>query len=110
MTRATEPAESPGAAVRLAARLPKNNANGLRDWANLLVHEPRELRYAVIAFDVARVIDDLDSGTDTAVVRLLRIEPLTGHPVHQARELLEDAALARLGEDGQLDFVEHRDG
>jgi hypothetical protein len=110
MTRATEPAETSGAAVRLTARLPKNNANGLRDIAKALLGEPRAIRYAVVAFDVARVIDDLDSGTDTAVVRIQRFEPLTGHPVDQARELLEDAALARLGEDGQLDFVEHRDG
>lgn len=74
MTRATEPADVPGAAVRLSAALPNLDRNGLARIASELVKDPRRMRLIVAVADVARIIDDLDSGTDTAVVRLLRIE------------------------------------
>lgn len=89
MTRATEPGAPVGAA----------------EIAKQLLDNPRAVRYAVIAFDVARLIDDVDSGLDTAVVRIQRVEPLTGSAMDQARELLDEAVHARLGE-GQLDFNE----
>jgi hypothetical protein len=94
MTRATH--DSP--AVRLSTKLPKaTDANGLQPIANALLDEPRELRYAVIAYDVARLIDDLDAGTDTAVVRIQRIEPLNDDDSDTARKLLDQAAQTRSG-------------
>lgn len=99
MTRATEPDNTPlDVAVRLSAALPKtNDTNGLRNIAKALLDEPRERRYAVIAYDVARLIDDLDAGTDTAVVRIQRVEPLNGDDADTARKLLEEAAQTRSG-------------
>jgi hypothetical protein len=103
MTRMTEPGPAGGAAVRLTATLPKGDANGLREIAKPLLDDPRTIRYAVIAYDVARIIDDLDSGTDTAAVRIQRIEPLSGKAAKAAEKLLTDAATGRLGE-AALDF------
>jgi len=108
MTRPTEPANPTGAAVRLSASLPKNDANGLRPVAKHLVDYPQSLRYAVIAYDVARLIDDLDADTDTAVVRIQRIEPLFDGEAEKAQQLLEAAAKARLG-NGQIPFEEQDD-
>jgi hypothetical protein len=98
----------PVAAVRLSATLPKANANGLAEIAKQLVDEPAPQRYAVIAYDVARLIDDLDAGTDTAVVRIQRVEPLAGAEADVAQGLLEAAAAARRGA-GQLDFENEND-
>lgn len=85
-------------AVRLSAALPKaDQANGLREIAKALLDEPGELRYAVIAFDVQRLVDDLAAGTDTATVRIVRIEPLDGANADMARRLLDDAADERRG-------------
>jgi hypothetical protein len=103
MSRVTEPGPAAGAAVRLTATLPKGDGNGLRDTAKDLLNDPRTIRYAVIAYDVARIIDDLDAGTDTAAVRIQRIEPLAGKPATAAEKLLLNAATARLG-DAALHF------
>lgn len=85
-------------AVRLSAALPKaDQANGLREIAKALLDEPAELRYAVVSFDVQRLVDDLATSTDTATVRILRIEPLDGVHADMARRLLDDAADERRG-------------
>lgn len=98
MTNMTEPGDASGYAVRLTARLPKAAANGLAAWANALATDPRRVRVAVIAFDTARVIDDIDTGTDTAVVRILRVEPLTDSAAKSAQKLLLAASTKRTGE------------
>jgi hypothetical protein len=110
MTRATEPATPATiAAVRLSGSLPKNDANGLRDVAKHLVDYPQQMRYALIAYDVARLIDDLDSDIDTAVVRIQRIEPVFNEQADTVRELLEAAAKARAS-NGQLQFDDNEAG
>lgn len=102
----TEPAAIPGG-VRLTARLPKATHNGLTEQVGDLLDAPRDLRTAVIAYDVARVIEDVDDGTRTAVVRITRIEPLAGAAERSGQKLLAGAAGARMGEVLPLeDFAE----
>ena len=92
----TEPAESAtGYAVRLTARLPDGEANGLRAFSKDLCTSPRVTRYAVIELDTARVIDDVDTETDTAVVRILRIEVVPASKAKQAKTLLASSAKER---------------
>lgn len=98
MTAMTEPGDAAGFAVRLTARLPAGDSNGLRGWARLLVQQPRQVRVAVVALDTARVIDDIDSDTDTAVVRLLRVEMLTDDDALAAQQLMIAAATKRGGD------------
>jgi hypothetical protein len=96
MTRATEPVDTAAEfAVRLSANLPGGDANGLKHWARLLAQQPRERHYAVILFDTARVIDDVDNDTDTAVVRILRVEVAGDGLTKRAAALLEAAGKGR---------------
>jgi len=103
MTRATEPVDTAAAyAVRLAAALPKGDGNGLKPWAEKLVASPRERRYAIIQLDTARVIDDVDDDTDTAVIRILRIEIAGDNGLAKKAEALLLAAVKARGGDPDL--------
>jgi hypothetical protein len=102
MTRATEPVDTLAAfGVRLAAKLPAGDANGLKQWAALLVQQPRDRRYVIAQIDTVRVIDDVDDDTDTAVVRILRVEIAGNGLTKRAADLLLAATKAR-GVDPQL--------
>ena len=96
MTRATEPVDTAAAfAVRLAAKLPAGDANGLRHYAGTLVQKPRDRHYAIVEFDIARVIDDMDQDTGTAVIRILRVEVAGNGLSKRAGDLLLAATKAR---------------
>lgn len=109
MTTITTPAElgdASGFGVKLTASLPAGEANGLRPWARLLAQQPRETRYAVILFDTARVIDDLDADTDTAVIRILRVEVMSGELIDRAEQLMLSATTGRGADPSLLDEAE----
>jgi hypothetical protein len=98
----TEPAANPGG-VRLTARLPKTTHNGLADIVADLIAAPNHVRTAVIAYDSPRSIKDNDDGSETAIVRITRIEPLTGKAERDAQRLMAGAAGSRLGDVLPLD-------
>ena len=95
--------DAAGFGVKLYAGLPDGDANGFRPWARLLAQQPTEHRYAVIMLDVARVIDDLDKATDTAVVRILRVEIMSGDLSERAQDLMLSAANGRGADPSLLD-------
>ena len=105
MTTIVNPADTlTGYAVRLAGTLPRTDTtNGLTAIARDLADNPRDIRFAVIAFDVAKTIANVDDGSETAVIRILRIEPATGRTSTAVSKLLLDAVKTRTGQQLSLD-------
>lgn len=98
-----------GHSVRLSGVLPKGAAtNGLRDHAAELIESPGQMRFGLVAFDTSRVITDVESGTDTAVVKIARIELADGPLEDAAKKLLLRAVKQRTGQD-TLDVADEGD-
>jgi len=94
-----------GYAARLTGTLPRDDQhNGLTTIAKTLTDDPRTIRLAIVAYDVAKTIENVADGSLTAVIRLLRIEPLDGPERGTASKLLLAANKNRTGQ--QLDLHE----
>lgn len=64
--------------IKLKATLPKHrDENGLSALRLQLLQDPRAEHLAIVVFDVARIIDDVDDLFQTPVIRILRLEPET---------------------------------
>lgn len=64
-------------AVKLAAKLPSGDGNGLAGLGYRLTSDPaarRQIRAAIILFDIAEVAEKTDDGSQIAKARIRRIE------------------------------------
>lgn len=83
--------------VRLAGRLPKDEANGLAPFEKALVGSPKDRRVVVAVVDVDSRVDPHADGDWQPVVEVLRIELLQGDASEQGQKLLAEAYGARTG-------------
>lgn len=60
--------------AKLAATLPKGDANGLAAIAAELVADPSQVRVALVLLDVSEISQATDDGALTAKVRVKRVE------------------------------------
>ena len=82
----------------LSGALPPGDGNGLGAIAGDLIADPKQVRVAVILFDVAKVAHRVDDGTRQATVRVRRIEVITDPGDRDAmRNLLQREFERRLG-------------
>lgn len=63
--------------VALAGKLPKGDGNGLAEMAPELEKNRKQIRVAVVLFDVASYAQTTDDGTAEVKVRIRRIEAIT---------------------------------
>jgi len=88
------------AIVKISPKLPGDaETNGLDSTAEDLVGEPKGIRVGVLWYDVARVINDTDSGAHIPVVRIRRFEPLgdADEVPQSVRDAVADAMEERTG-------------
>lgn len=65
-------------ATKMKAALPKElRDNGLAQIRKQLLESPMTEHVALVVFDTARIIEDVDDLVRTPVIRVLRIEPET---------------------------------
>jgi hypothetical protein len=89
--------------IRITAKLPKESANGWHAQHDDLIGDRKKIRLAIVAYNVAKLEVDTDEDSTTALVRLLRVEPLEGKAETVGRKLLAEAASRRTGDQLSLD-------
>lgn len=78
--------------VRLAARLPRDDeANGIDHLKTSLINDPTRRRVALVWFDVLNITENIELGTKTPQIQVLRIEHLGD--VDQVPAAIQQAAL-----------------
>jgi hypothetical protein len=87
------------APITLAGNLPaQERYSNVEDYREALTSDPARLRYAVVAFDAVKVTTMTDTGAQTPVVRIRRIEvPEVGADANEVEKLLARLSEARLG-------------
>lgn len=86
--------------VKTAAQLTRERVefNGLDAIAEELVTQPLGTRYAVVAFDVKRVSDEIaEGGQKIPTVQFTHIEPVRGDLAERVREMLAERYQDRTG-------------
>ncbi|WP_293784156.1 hypothetical protein [uncultured Aeromicrobium sp.] len=88
------------ATVKLSSALPANDEfNGLDHEHDELLADPKQLRVAVVVYDVPKVVENTDEGVRVPYVRLRRFEPMG--PIQDSdprvRDLVEKAITERTG-------------
>jgi sirohydrochlorin ferrochelatase len=71
--------------------------NGLDRIADQLIDQPRGTRYAVVAYEVKRVTDEIDEGVEIPTVQISHIEPVDGVQAERVREILGERYQDRTG-------------
>lgn len=85
--------------AKLAASLPKGDANGLGAIASELVADPQQIRVALVLLDVGELATATDDGTVTAKVRIKRIETIRNNEdAFVLRKLLQREFERRTGQ------------
>lgn len=86
-------------AVKMSAQLTRaqREFNGLDRIADQLIDQPRGTRYAVVAYSVKRVTDEVDEGVEIPTVQISHIEPVEGSDADRVREILADRYHDRTG-------------
>lgn len=99
--------------VKLSARLEANDeTNGLDDLHDDLIADPRQVRAAIVYFDVSKIVDNTDDQSRTPYARIRRFEPLGNVEDVSAdlQKLIQQAVEARTGKQplpfGQVDGIE----
>lgn len=86
-------------AVKIAAQLTGNRKefNGLNRIESELIEQRHGTRYAVVAYEVRRVSDEIDEGVEIPTIRISHIEPVDGVQADRVRELLGERYKDRTG-------------
>lgn len=85
--------------VKLASALPSGNANGLGALVGELVDNPTGLQVVIAIVDTSQLKTIVDTGEVVPVVRVRRIEALTGMDRKAGRTLFRRAFFKRTGKD-----------
>ncbi|MEU4590028.1 hypothetical protein [Micromonospora aurantiaca (nom. illeg.)] len=85
--------------VKISAQLTRERKefNGLDRIEQELVDQPRGIRYAVVAFEVKRVTDEVAEGVEIPTIRLSHIEPVDGVHADRVRDILAERYKDRTG-------------
>lgn len=85
--------------VKISAQLTRERKefNGLDRIERELVDQPRGMRYAVVAYEVKRVTDEVDEGVEIPTIRLSHIEPVDGVQADRVRDILAERYKDRTG-------------
>ena len=85
--------------VKISAHLTRERKefNGLDRMHDELVDQPRGTRYAVVAYEVKRVSDEIDEGVEIPTIRLSHIEPVDGAQADRVRDILAERYKDRTG-------------
>jgi len=84
--------------VKLSAALPPGEANGAPSIGPGLVTDPHRMRVMIAIVDCRKVVTDADTGEDTAVARVRRIEAVLPADLGAAERLLRRALERRTGQ------------
>lgn len=86
-------------AVKMAAQLTRaqREFNGLDRIEQELIDQPRGTRYAVVAYTVKRVSDEIDEGVEIPTVQIGHIEPVDGVQAERVRDILAERYQDRTG-------------
>lgn len=86
-------------AVKMSAQLTRaqREFNGLDRIADQLIDQPRGTRYAVVAYSVKRVTDEVDEGVEIPTVQISHIEPVDGVQADRVRDILAERYADRTG-------------
>lgn len=85
--------------VKISAQLTRERKefNGLDRIEQELVDQPRGIRYAVVAYEVKRVTDEVAEGVEIPTIRLSHIEPVDGVHADRVRDILAERYKDRTG-------------
>lgn len=85
--------------VKISAQLGRaqREFNGLDRIVDELIAQRHGTRYAVVAYEVKRVTDEVDEGVNIPTVQVSHIEPVTGGDADRVREILADRYHDRTG-------------
>jgi hypothetical protein len=85
--------------IRISGKLPKDwNANGLDDAIfPTLVSDPRAAHVAVVVFDTAKIVKDIENYETVPTVRILAIEVIGGDDSGRLRAMLQRRHEERTG-------------
>lgn len=84
--------------VKLAAKLPDGEANGLVRILRALTQAPGDSHVVVAVVDCSRITTDIDTGDVIPTARILEIEPLSERDADAALEMLRRAFVRRTGQ------------
>ena len=88
------------AVVKLASKLAGDfEVNGLDQTVEDLLDRPKQLRVAVVWYDVVKVIEDVPTGEHVPTIQVRRIEPLgdSGDVTESIKKHVNDAIAKRTG-------------
>ena len=74
--------------VKLSARLPDGEANGLAREAESLCQYPHKRRWAIVELETAKIVADVNEHADTAVLAIVRVVLLSDVRARQAQAML----------------------
>lgn len=95
------------AQVKLAAKFTKDQQpyNGFTEDAHVaaLIDDPHTRRYALVAYDVRRITEEIEDGTEVPTVSLVHIEPLSGDRADRAKADMKTLFHSRTGRNDEPD-------
>ena len=84
--------------LSLSGKLPSDDRNGLSALAASLLANPKEVRVAIVLFDVNRITEEPDTGARVPQVRIRAFEPITpSDDAHEMDRLLRRSVERRTG-------------
>ncbi|MFI1195495.1 hypothetical protein ACH4T9_19870 [Micromonospora sp. NPDC020750] len=85
--------------VKISAQLTRaqREFNGLDYITDVLVGQPRGTRYAVVAYEVKRVTDEIGEGVEIPTIQITHVEPVDGVQADRVREILAERYQDRTG-------------
>ncbi|MFI2663699.1 hypothetical protein [Micromonospora carbonacea] len=85
--------------VKISAQLTRaqREFNGLDYITEALVGQPRGTRYAVVAYEVKRVTDEIDEGVEIPTIQITHIEPVDGVQESRVRDIIAERYQDRTG-------------
>lgn len=91
--------------VKIAAQFTQDRKpyNGLSEDKHVaaLIEEPQERRYALVAYDVRRITEEIEDGTEIPTVNFVQIEPVDGELAGRVKADMERLYQARTGRDDE---------
>lgn len=83
--------------TKLAAGLPKGEANGLATLARNLIDQPEDIHVVVMLVDCKKISTDVDSGDVEPTARIRRIEAVLAEDHAVAAKMLRRSLESRTG-------------
>lgn len=84
--------------IKIAAALPKGEADGLGTIVRAAITEPETVHTIILLVDTKKTTTDIDTGDVVPTLRIRRAEAVTGSDIRDANRLIRRAVEKRTGQ------------